>query len=315
VTQVARRICGAAAADPLWQAVSQMIGSRTLAAAVATEGGIDRRRRWWLAGLVMAAMLLAGGMFIPTFLPSESLADPAAALTESASPASPSVSAAASPAPSSPAPPTSAAPPPAPLLLPGRVPTRGTGKFTYAAGRGAVLGTKGPLRRFRVAVERGTNEDPAGFAAQVEATLGDRRSWTGDGLLRLQRVPGNEAASFTVYLATRDTAGRMCRRGGTNITVGGRPYTSCRVTGKAIINLDRWRQSARPYVAARVPLATYRHYVVNHEVGHELGKNHQGCPKRGGPAPVMVQQTLTLRGCVPYAWPRRGNRRFVGPGL
>ena len=107
----------------------------------------------------------------------------------------------------------------------------------------------------------------------------------------------------------------MCRRGGTNITVGGRPYTSCRVTGKAIINLDRWRLSSRPYVEAKVPLATYRQYVINHEVGHELGQNHQGCPKRGGPAPVMVQQTLMLRGCVPYAWPLRGARRFAGPGL
>jgi hypothetical protein len=292
-----------------------MIGSRTpVAAAVAPERGSDRRRRWWIAGLGIAAMLLAGGMFIPTLLPSAPLTEPVAALTPSASPAAPSASAA-SPAPSSPAPPTSAAPSPAPLRLPGKVPTRGTGKFVYAAGRGAVLGKKGPLRRFRVAVERGTNEDPADFAAQVEATLGDRRSWTGDGRLRLQRVAGNEAASFTVYLATRDTAGRMCRRGGTNITVGGRPYTSCRVTGKAIINLDRWRQSARPYVAARVPLAVYRHYVVNHEVGHELGQSHQGCPKRGGPAPVMVQQTLMLRGCVPYAWPRRGDRRLVGPGL
>jgi hypothetical protein len=285
-----------------------MIGSRT---PVAPGNGSDRRRRWWLAGLVIAAMLLAAGMLIPVFLPSGPLVDPVAALTPSAAPP-PSASASDSP---SPAPPTSAAPSPNRLILPGRVPARGTGRFAYAPGRGPVLGRKGPLRRFRVAVEQGSNEDPADFAAQVEATLGDRRSWTGDGRLRLQRVAGNEAASFTVYLATRDTAGRMCRRGGTNITVGGRPYTSCRVTGKAIINLDRWRLSSRPYVAARVPLAVYRDYVVNHEVGHELGQSHQGCPKRGGPAPVMVQQTLMLRGCVPYAWPLRGARRFAGPGL
>ena len=39
------------------------------------------------------------------------------------------------------------------------------------------------------------------------------------------------------------------------------------------------------------------------------GAIHQG-PKRGGPAPVMMQQTLTMRGCVPYAWPRRGSKRL-----
>jgi hypothetical protein len=286
-----------------------MIGSRIPVVAAVAPGN-DRRRRLWIAGLVSAAVLLVGGMLIPAFLASEPLTDPVAAVTPSAS-ASPTVS----PSPSAPAPPTSAAPTPDPLVQPGRVPTRGTGRFVYATGRGAVLGTKGPLRRFRVAVERGADEDPEAFVAQVEATLGDRRSWTGDGRLRLQRVAGDEAVDFTVYLATRDTAGRMCRRGGTNITVGGRPYTSCRVTGKAIINLDRWRLSSRPYVEAKVPLATYRQYVINHEVGHELGQNHQGCPKRGGPAPVMVQQTLMLRGCVPYAWPLRGGHRFAGPGL
>jgi hypothetical protein len=199
------------------------------------------------------------------------------------------------------------------LRLPGRVPTKGTGTFTYAAGRGKVLGAKGRLQRFRVAVEKGSNEDPAVFAAQVEATLGDKRSWIGNGQLRLQRVSGGEQSNFTVYLVTRDTAGRMCRLGGVNITVLGRPYTSCRATGRVIINLDRWRLSARPYLAAKVPLTVYRQYVVNHETGHELGHHHEGCPRRGGPAPVMVQQTLTVRGCVPYAWPRRADKRFEGP--
>jgi hypothetical protein len=193
------------------------------------------------------------------------------------------------------------------------VPTKGTGQFTYATGRGRVLGRAGLLRRFHVVVEKGANEDPAAFAAQVDATLGDNRSWIGDGRLRLQRVSGSEKADFTVYLATRDTADRMCRIGGVNITVNGRPYTSCRATGRVIINLDRWRLSARPYLAAKVPLTVYRQYVINHETGHELGHHHEGCPKPGGPAPVMVQQTLTLRGCVPYAWPRRGNQRFEGP--
>jgi hypothetical protein len=105
----------------------------------------------------------------------------------------------------------------------------------------------------------------------------------------------------------------MCRQGGTDITVGGRPYTSCRTAGRAIINLDRWRLSATPYLKAKIPLSAYREYVINHEVGHELGHHHVGCPKAGGPAPVMVQQTLTLEGCRPYAWPRRNGHRLDGP--
>ncbi|MFG1996820.1 DUF3152 domain-containing protein [Actinoplanes sp. NPDC048988] len=194
-------------------------------------------------------------------------------------------------------------------------PTHGPGVFTYAATRGPVIGTKGPLRRFKVAVERGSGENATAFAAAVAATLGDKRSWTGTGQLRLQLVPGADKADFTVFLATRDTAGKMCLQGGTNIKVGGVPYTSCRTTGRAIINLDRWRLSSPPYLKSKVSLAVYRQYVINHEVGHELGHHHQNCPKAGGPAPVMVQQTLTLRGCTAYAWPTRNGKLFTGPAI
>jgi hypothetical protein len=287
-----------------------MIESPAPAAAAeptANRGG--RRRRWWIAGLIVVALLVTAGLLLPAA--PEPPPAPTAAATPSSAPAVPSP-------PPSPSPTVGATAVSVPLdllKLPGGVPTKGQSTFLYATGRGKVLGTKGELRRFRVAVEKGSREDPAVFAAQVEATLGDKRSWIGNGQVRLQRVSGREKASFTVYLATRETAGRMCRIGGVNITVLGRPYTSCRSTGRVIINLDRWRLSARPYLEAKVPLTVYRQYVLNHETGHELGHHHEGCPKRGGPAPVMVQQTLTLRGCEPYAWPRRGNKRFEGPSL
>ena len=201
------------------------------------------------------------------------------------------------------------------LALPGPVPAKGPGKFVYASGRGPVLGTAGPIKQFRVAVERGVGEDAADFAEHVENTLGDRRSWVGGGQVRLRRVSGagRYPADFTVFLATRESAAAMCGRSGIDIGAAGVPYTSCRTTGKVIINLDRWRLSAPPYVQANIPLAVYRQYVINHEVGHELGHGHEGCPKRGAAAPVMIQQTLSLRGCVPYAWPRRANRWLSGP--
>jgi hypothetical protein len=272
-----------------------MIHMRSAGAKAVRAG---RRLRWLLAGLIVAALLAAGAMLLPVEpvpvsapaqVPPPSVAPPSAtpqsvappsATPQSATPPSatppfgnsPSVPPSVAPAPSAGA--TSATGPQDLLTLPGKVATHGTGKFTYATGRGKVLGRK-----------------------------------------RMQRVAGGDRASFTVYLVTRDTAGRMCRVGGVNVTVLGRPYTSCRSTGKAIINLDRWRLSARPYITAKVPLITYRQYVINHEVGHELGRHHEGCPKRGGPAPVMVQQTLTVRGCVPYAWPLRNGRRFEGPPI
>ena len=265
----------------------------------------DTWRRWWLV-LLALAIVVPSGLSLGRTIRSD-----AAQVPIPASSLSPSPSASPSPILESAAP----APPETPdqLSLPGAVPAHGSGDFAYATTRGPVLGSGGPLRRFRVAVEKGSNEDVTAFAEQVVSTLGDARSWVGGGQVRLQMVPGGEAADFTVYLATRDTAEQLCERGGTNIRINGVPYTSCRTVGKAIINLDRWRLSAKPYRYAKIPLATYREYVINHEVGHELGHRHEGCPRAGGPAPVMVQQTLTTRGCTPYPWPRRGNGFLSGP--
>jgi hypothetical protein len=200
------------------------------------------------------------------------------------------------------------------LRLPGPIPTQGDATMAFATGEGPILGTSGPLRRFRVAVERDSGEDADEFAAQVEATLGDRRSWVGNGL-RLRRVAKGADSEFTIYLATRDTAQAMCLAAGVDLRIRAVPYTSCRTTGHVVINLDRWWTSAKPYRDADVPLAVYRRYVVNHEVGHQLGYSHEGCPRRGRPAPVMMQQTLSLRGCTPYPWPRRDGRRYAGPVL
>jgi len=109
------------------------------------------------------------------------------------------------------------------LRIAGAVPTHASGDFAYAVKRGSIFGAKGQLKRFRVAVENGSGEDPDAFADQVVNTLGDDRSWVGNGTLRLLMVNGNERADFTVYLATRDTAGAMCQAGGTNIRIGGVP--------------------------------------------------------------------------------------------
>lgn len=207
-----------------------------------------------------------------------------------------------------------AAPKPRPVLrLAGPGPAAGPGSFSYAPGAGGVLGRTGVLRYFRVAVEQGSGEDVTAFAAAVESTLGDPRSWTAGGQLRLQRVPASSPATFTIYLATAGTAGRMCAAGGVDIRVGGRPYTSCRAPGKVIINLDRWRLSVDHLVAAGLPLSDYRTYVINHEVGHQLGRHHEDCPGPGRPAPVMLQQTLFLHGCTANSWPYLAGRRYDGP--
>ncbi|MFI7649780.1 DUF3152 domain-containing protein [Micromonospora sp. NPDC049460] len=190
-------------------------------------------------------------------------------------------------------------------------PREGTGSFVAATGDSPVRGTDGPVRRYRVAVESGTGQDVAAFAATVDEVLGDPRGWTASEEFRMQRVAEADDADFTVYLATPDTSERMCAEGGLS-TEG---YTSCRLPGQVIINLARWLEAVPDYGA---PLEIYRAYVVNHEVGHEFGEEHQACPAPGEPAPVMQQQTYGLDGCVANAWPYVDGSRYEGklvPGI
>ena len=66
-----------------------------------------------------------------------------------------------------------------------------------------------------------------------------------------------------------------------------------------MLNVRRWDHGAADFS----DLGTYRTYLVNHEVGHGLGRGHVGCPASGAPAPVMMQQTKSTGACVPNGWP------------
>ncbi|HLU44175.1 MAG TPA: DUF3152 domain-containing protein [Natronosporangium sp.] len=269
-------------------------------------------RRWQasaIAGFAVLA-LLAVAAFLAQVLRGGDTVDSTAAPTPT-----PDTTASPTP-PTSPSPRPSPTPSPTPVLaLTGYYPTDGPGTFAYATGTGEVAGRSGPLRRYRVAVEEGLADDVEEFAAFVEETLSASAGWTAGGDLRLQRVADGDGHDFTVYLATSGTTQRMCAAGGLDIIGWGLPEggVSCRVPGQAIINYTRWRESVPHYVDSEVPLVTYRQMVINHEVGHELGYGHEGCPAPGELAPVMMQQTIRLDGCIANPWPYVDGVRHTGP--
>ncbi len=174
---------------------------------------------------------------------------------------------------------------------------QGAGTVSVVDGGSPIYGT-GPLQRFVVEIEDGIGVDGVAFAGAVEKTLGDPRSWGNGGRMSFQRVGAADAAAsryeFKVTLVSPGNMEIYCPGVGT----GG--YTSCRYGERAVINLARWATAVPDYQG---DVATYRQYVVNHEVGHALGNGHEPCPGAGRPAPVMQQQTLGLEGCTPNAWP------------
>ncbi|MEV0807432.1 DUF3152 domain-containing protein [Micromonospora sp. NPDC050200] len=272
-------------------------------------------RRWTVLLVALLAVVVGAGGVLSASGPGADAGTLTAGTPTPGPTAAPAPGPTATPATPSPSPvtPSPSATSPTPVLqLAGPVPSAGRGSFGYDDRPGPVLGRAGPVQHFRVAVETGSGEDVHAFSDEAQAALAGPGSWVDSGRLRLRRVPEGEAYDFTVYLASATTAGRMCRAGGVDIRVGGRPYTSCRAPGKVIINLDRWRTSVPHFVRAGVPLSLYRTYVVNHEVGHQLGHHHERCPGRGRPAPVMQQQSLFLDGCTANPWPYLDGRRYGG---
>lgn len=179
--------------------------------------------------------------------------------------------------------------PAASATAPAAVSERGPGTFRTA--RATETPTSGSTS-YRVEVERGLPFDVDQVASFVQATLADDRGWASRH--SLTRVDGD--SDLRIVVATPRTADSLCAP----LDTGGR--LSCRNGSNVVINAWRWQFGADSYLGQ---LEAYRRYVVNHETGHALGYGHVGCPAAGELAPVMLQQTKGLEGCVANPWPAR----------
>lgn len=187
-------------------------------------------------------------------------------------------------------------------------PTVGDGTFHVVPGTSARVGS-GQLYRYAVEIEGGmTGVDGTAFGRSVAQTLSDPRSWTHGGV-SLERVDSGQI-DFRVTLVSVQTIRAKC---GYTLKV----ETSCfnSAEHRAFINASRWVRGSVTYGA---DTADYRHYVINHEVGHALGHGHVKCPKAGAPAPVMMEQTLGVTtpgvgACRPNPWPYVHGKLATGP--
>ena len=135
------------------------------------------------------------------------------------------------------------------------------------------------------------------FKRVAAQTMNDRRGWSLGGSIRFREVASG--GSFTLWLASPSSMPSfdpICS-----------PSYSCRVGRNVVINDLRWRTGT----SAWPEVAEYRHYVINHELGHWLGRGHVSCPAAGGLAPVMQQQSISLQGCVSNTWPLSSEKSAV----
>ncbi|MGW3556438.1 DUF3152 domain-containing protein [Streptomyces sp. NPDC000963] len=188
------------------------------------------------------------------------------------------------------------------------VPKSGPGTFTTARASGAPTGESGDLRRYRVQVEDGIDLRADGTAAEIQRILAHPRGWAAHGRGRFQLVSEDESADFVIRIATPDTADALCLREG--LDTGGE--LNCETTEGVVVNLRRWMLGSPTFTGEP---AEYRHLIINHEVGHEIGiREHMACPGPGKPAPAMMQQIKGLDGCVSNAYPYGEDGSYItGP--
>lgn len=175
-------------------------------------------------------------------------------------------------------------------LLGTDVPERGDGELVVVPGSRAATGSA-PVRTVRVEVEGGLPVDHVAFAEMVIDTLTDRRGWEASGEVAFAWTDG--PADISVVLASPALTDELCAPLDTN------GKYSCGRDGRAVLNFRRWVEPPPDFDTP----THYRQYLINHEVGHLLGKGHRSCPGAGAVAPVMQQQSASSKPCVANGWP------------
>ncbi|GAA3181211.1 DUF3152 domain-containing protein [Streptomyces ramulosus] len=181
-----------------------------------------------------------------------------------------------------------------------------SGDFVPVGGAAKAPG-RGHVVRYRVDMETGLPLDGELFADAVHKTLNDDRSWAHGGTRTFERVASGDA-DFVITLASPGTTDVWCAKSGLDTSEDNVSCDSA-ATPRVMINAYRWAQGAKTYGPDK--MYAYRQMLINHEVGHRLGRNHEVCSRSGAIAPVMMQQTkfLTTDGatCRPNSWPYPGS--------
>lgn len=129
---------------------------------------------------------------------------------------------------------------------------------------------------------------------KLAVTYNDTRGWNNNGQIAFEHV--NNGCQYTVWMSAASQMtgfGAICD-----------DYYNCQIGSNVILNYDRWMSATDPWNATHGSLEDYRTLMIDHETGHRLGfTDNPTCPGTGQLAPVMMQQSMDLKGCIFNIWP------------
>lgn len=151
------------------------------------------------------------------------------------------------------------------------------------------------VRTYCTATRDVSNAVLSELEGKLAATYADVRGWNDSGQIAFRHV--DSGCQYTVWMAASSqmtSFGAICD-----------DYYNCQVGTNVVMNYDRWTSATPPWNQTGGSLEDYHTLMIDHETGHRLGfLDNPTCPGAGQPAPVMMQQSIDLKGCIFNIWPR-----------
>ena len=158
-----------------------------------------------------------------------------------------------------------------------------------------------------VSVDNDVNFDETMFLTEVKKILMDERGWSSKGynfvfvsksVFESVMVNGKKSLKFKLRLSHNKTIADECEFDENEKLSCYNPTVN---PPNVLINYFRWMNGSKH---SKLSLKGYRIYVINHEVGHALGRGHiTKCMSDIQYVPVMMQQTISIGKCKANPWP------------
>jgi Protein of unknown function (DUF3152) len=145
-------------------------------------------------------------------------------------------------------------------------------EITVGGSGGSGITSATALKAEYIRVVDETLQDPAGWRTQGYTFTLDSSGVSSGGL-------SGTPQTLKIILAPEST----CMRAGITQGLSGYFYKSRHI----MLNYNNWLTGGK----SEMDIDRYRRYMINHEVGHALGRQHRVCVGDGKPAPVMMQMT------------------------